>query len=808
MAGLKQTLSEIMANSRTRVIIIVSVILVIAAIVTGYIVYDNSIPGPDSSAALHGAPDIRAVPGGFDNTSTEEYIKLQEKQNVSQAEVAETAGSSAIPTITSSSPFGPNQQLCPCVPDQNGGLSFSSLKNLQDNGLPINLKNMGGVGIVYADGTIRDANGKIIAKVGSDGLIRDANGNILNNLGSQTGKLVYDANGNLIGTVGADGLVRDAKGNVIGQAGPAGVVRDKNGKIIGKTSATVATGAKVYDANGNLLGTVGADGLVRDANGKVIGKVGADGIVRDLNGNIIGKVNNDVGKPVYDANGKLLGYVGADGLVRDATGKVIGKVDANGDVRDSNGNIIGKVSTEAATGSQVYDANGNPIGNIGADGLVRDAKGNIIGQLGTDGLVRDATGKILSRVGNNTPPSKPANPTGKPIYDASGKLIGYVGADGLVHDATGKIIGKMDANGVVRDVKGNIIGATSAALAASSIAKPGAAAITGKPGNDVPGAELTSIDQTLPPGTNPGATSAIPGSSFNNPNVADPATVQATLQRQAAMLADQRAQQLTQQMQTAMSTQATQLFNSWAAPTQQYIVGVADNKNRNASGSAGSGGYGPNSANAAAFIKAGTIMFAILDTAVNSDEPGPIMATVVEGSLKGAKLLGSITNQGQKVLLNFNLLSIQNMGTTVPINAVAIDPDTARTALSSDTDNHYLLRYGTLFASSFLAGYGQAVSQSGATVVQTTTGSNTVYPSLDAKSKMLVALGNVGTRYSGVLGNIFNTPPTVKVYAGVGIGILFTADVNNRSTSNTPTNGAINTAGVASTQPANNPATS
>jgi len=40
------------------------------------------------------------------------------------------------------------------------------------------------------------------------------------------------------------------------------------------------------------------------------------------------------------------------------------------------------------------------------------------------------------------------------------------------------------------------------------------------------------------------------------------------------------------------------------------------------------------------FARAGDVSYAVLDTAVNTDEPGPITATIVQGELKGTKILG------------------------------------------------------------------------------------------------------------------------------------------------------------------------
>lgn len=89
-----------------------------------------------------------------------------------------------------------------------------------------------------------------------------------------------------------------------------------------------------------------------------------------------------------------------------------------------------------------------------------------------------------------------------------------------------------------------------------------------------------------------------------------------------------------------------------------------------------------------------------------------------------------------------------------------------------------MLRYGTAFAASFLQGLGQAVADSGTTV---TSDSGVVTEStsdLDTEETILVALGQVGQNASGEVGKLQNTPPTVKVKAGMGIGILFMGDVS------------------------------
>ena len=178
-------------------------------------------------------------------------------------------------------------------------------------------------------------------------------------------------------------------------------------------------------------------------------------------------------------------------------------------------------------------------------------------------------------------------------------------------------------------------------------------------------------------------------------------------------------------------------------------------------------------------IKAGAILFATLNTSINSDRPGPVMATIVAGKYKGAKLLGTLqtTSDYQRVVLTFNTMSMPNWPSTVGINAVAINPDTARTALASNVDNHYLLRYSALFASSFMQGIGSAVQNSGQTTVNNAGTTSQTFSNLSTGEKVLVGLGQVGKSAGSAAQKVFNKHPTVTVMAGVGLGILYTKDV-------------------------------
>jgi type IV secretory pathway VirB10-like protein len=233
-------------------------------------------------------------------------------------------------------------------------------------------------------------------------------------------------------------------------------------------------------------------------------------------------------------------------------------------------------------------------------------------------------------------------------------------------------------------------------------------------------------------------------------------------------------QQNRSQIQSAMANQANQLFAAWGATPQAYVPGDMD---KNAEAAQAAQLASAQQAAKQPLTKAGNIMFAVLVTAVNSDEPGPIMAKIVEGQFKGAILLGNLVYQTEKVMLTFNVLNLPDKAKTIPISAVAIDQDTARTSLSSDTDHHYLLRYGSLFASSFMQGYGQTVANAGATTTTSGLNTTTTMPSLTPKQEIFAALGTVGQRFGDVTSKVFEKRPTVYVNSGTALGILFMQDV-------------------------------
>ena len=262
------------------------------------------------------------------------------------------------------------------------------------------------------------------------------------------------------------------------------------------------------------------------------------------------------------------------------------------------------------------------------------------------------------------------------------------------------------------------------------------------------------------------------------------------LQAQINQLQQQLQQQTTQnsqvtQIQGSMTSAVGNLTSSWSIPVAATVQGTPEPLPTADSTPT----KGP------IIIKAGTIIFGVINTALDSDNPGtPVMATIVTGKYRGAKLLGAFTSQNNSggsvfqssaLVVQFNMMSLPNVDENVSINAYALDQNTANNAIASSVDNHYLLRYGMLFASSFLQGFGNAYQNYNYTcppgTVNCTSINSNGTPNAQATSKtaMYQGFGQIGTNLSTASMNVFNnTPPTIKVDQGTGIGVLFMSDVS------------------------------
>lgn len=225
-----------------------------------------------------------------------------------------------------------------------------------------------------------------------------------------------------------------------------------------------------------------------------------------------------------------------------------------------------------------------------------------------------------------------------------------------------------------------------------------------------------------------------------------------------------------------------QLMRQWSVPVQQDVVYQYKQQTRHGTSSQSTAKTRTRHGHAAARAKAaaagpkpGDVYYAVMDTALDSDQPGPAMATIVSGKHKGARLLGGFKRHKSALVVQFSQM-IPSTGKARKIKAYAVNTSTTRTSVATAVNHHYLARWGGLLAASFVEGFGQAVQQSGSTVV-TSVGSGggstlVANPSRTAGAEAVQALGTVGQKAGQQIQKTFNEPPTVKVAAGTAIDVL------------------------------------
>ncbi len=253
---------------------------------------------------------------------------------------------------------------------------------------------------------------------------------------------------------------------------------------------------------------------------------------------------------------------------------------------------------------------------------------------------------------------------------------------------------------------------------------------------------------------------------------------------------EQKRQQAIAARVQAMKGQVNLLVTAWTPKEHTQIPLQKENQRADASADKNSASAS-SAANIAALAsgtptkKAGDTCYAELDTAVNTDEPSPVTATIRQcGELDQSKLVGKVetaqnAQYSQKAVLHFTTINVPGQPNSLPIDAYAMDEATRRTALASNVDNHYFLRYGSLFASAFMSGFGDALIKGGQNqqLVTTTTGAVVQQDAYSTQQMILAGLGNVGKQAASNMGSVFNRPATITVNAGIGIGVLFMSDL-------------------------------
>ena len=176
-------------------------------------------------------------------------------------------------------------------------------------------------------------------------------------------------------------------------------------------------------------------------------------------------------------------------------------------------------------------------------------------------------------------------------------------------------------------------------------------------------------------------------------------------------------------------------------------------------------------------LQAGDMLYAVIDTGVNSDVPSAVMATVASGKYRNARLLGKFQRFEERIVLGFSRIVLAS-GEELQLEAYAVDPSTSEASVSSSVDTHFFSRWGGLIASSFLEGLAEAKRFSGA---QSTvyggglagqTSDQMIWNTYSPTEQAWIAAGKVGTKASKIFEKNFDRPPTVYLESGTAVGVL------------------------------------
>jgi type IV secretory pathway VirB10-like protein len=174
-------------------------------------------------------------------------------------------------------------------------------------------------------------------------------------------------------------------------------------------------------------------------------------------------------------------------------------------------------------------------------------------------------------------------------------------------------------------------------------------------------------------------------------------------------------------------------------------------------------------------VKPGDMLYAVVETGVNSDVPSAVMATVAVGQYKGARLLGKFQRFEERLVLAFSQ-AILPSGESLQLEAYAVDPSTSEASVATSVDTHFISRWGGLIAASFLEGLGTAKRYSGAQSTLYGTAAETadqmVWSTYSPADQAWIAAGKVGEKASRIFERGFERPPTVYLEQGTPVGIL------------------------------------
>lgn len=231
-----------------------------------------------------------------------------------------------------------------------------------------------------------------------------------------------------------------------------------------------------------------------------------------------------------------------------------------------------------------------------------------------------------------------------------------------------------------------------------------------------------------------------------------------------------------------MSSQMTRMAQTF--PSREMtngIVTIRETEEDASSADTGDGdGSGAPTEAAELLLRPGDVLYAETLTNVSSDMDSPVLAEIVSGEYKGARLTGSFAadKASSRMVVSFSNMTLED-GRVLSVNAFAVDGATAETAVASDVERRYVARYGPIIAASFISGYAQSRAQTAQTVVGTGDDSTVATSEASAEQSLFAGVSRAASAVSSDI--MANAPkgPKIILRDGYPIGIIFVDGVEN-----------------------------
>lgn len=174
-------------------------------------------------------------------------------------------------------------------------------------------------------------------------------------------------------------------------------------------------------------------------------------------------------------------------------------------------------------------------------------------------------------------------------------------------------------------------------------------------------------------------------------------------------------------------------------------------------------------------LRPGDVLYAETLTTVSSDMNSPVMAEIVHGPHKGARVVGSFSADptAGKMVVTFTNMTFKD-GRVYDISAVAVDGHSAETAVASDVERRYVARYAPILAATFISGYAQARAQPRQTVVGTGDNAQVVTEQSDARAAVSSGLAAASAAIASDIAASAPKGPKIILRQGWPVGIMIT----------------------------------